>query len=171
MRKLISSVSLLLLLSTLFTSCKKDSASDNGSSVPAGKSSIACTYSGAGSGTFTSDLSLSSCLKSSSLINLSGGSLSGSASVNQGMMILPLGIAVGNHSQGADGSADGITFSLTINNGTQSWSSGGSTATGFSVNITRNDATGIEGTFSGQLGNDSDNTVVTITNGTIKGTF
>jgi len=86
-------------------------------------------------------------------------------------MILPLGISVGNHSQGADGSADGVVFTLTINNGTQSWSSGGSTATGFTVNVTRNDASGIEGTFSGQLGNDSDNTIVTITNGTFAGTF
>ena len=171
MRKLISSVSLFLISIVLLNSCKKDAASGNGSSVPAGKSSVTCTYSGSGSGTFTSDLSLSSCLKSSSLINLSGGSVSGLASVNQGMMILPLGISVGTHSQGADGSADGVVFTLTINNGTQSWSSGGSTATGFTVNVTRNDASGIEGTFSGQLGNDSDNTIVTITNGTFAGTF
>lgn len=170
MRKLFLSVS-FLVAAALFTSCKKDSASGGSTSVPAGKSAVSCTYSGSASGTFSSDLSLSTCLKSASLINLASGSLTGLASVNQGMMILPLNIAVGNHVQGADGTADGITFSLTINNGSQSWATGGSTATGFSVNVTRNDATGIEGTFSGQLGNDTDNSVVTITNGSFKGTF
>lgn len=171
MRKFLLSVSMMLALGLLFVSCKKDSASNNNSNVPAGKSAVSCTYSGAASGTYSSDLSLSTCAKSSSLVNLASGSLTGLASVNQGMMILPLSISVGNHAQGTDGSADGITFSLTINNGSQSWVTGGATATGFTVNVTRNDATGIEGTFSGQLGNDTDNSVVTITNGTFKGTF
>lgn len=171
MRKLIYSTSVFLLMAMLVLSCKKDSASATDTNVPAGKSAITCTYSGAASGSFASALSLSSCLKSSALINVSGGALYGAVSVSQGLMILPLGIGVGTHTQGSSGTADDITFTLSINNGAQAWSVAGATATGFTVNVTRNDATGVEGTFSGQLGNDSDNSVVTISNGSFKGTF
>ena len=171
MKKIIGFTPVLLLFVTLLSSCKKDAASSaSNETVPSGKSSIKCDYSGAASGNFSSSLSLSTCLKSSSLINVSGGAMSGTA-VSQALLILPADIAVGTHTQGTDGTADGITFTLSINNGTQAWSVDGATATGFSVNVTRNDATGIEGTFSGQLGNDTDGTVVSLSNASFKGTF
>lgn len=171
MKKIIGLTPVLLLCITILSSCKKDSTSSAASdNVPSGKSSIKCDYSGAASGNFTSSLSLSSCLKSSSLINVSGGAMSGTA-VSQALLILPADISVGSHNQGTDGTADGITFTLSINNAAQAWGVDGATATGFSVNVTRNDATGIEGTFSGQLGNDTDGTVVTLSNASFKGTF
>ena len=166
----IYSYTCLFFLCFLFHVKKIRPLTNPSSSVPAGKSSVICSYSGAASGTFTSDLSLSSCIKSSGLINVSGGWSSGT-SVSTALLVLPLNISVGAHNQGSDGSADGIVFSLSINNGTQAWAIGGATATGFTVNVTRSDATGIEGTFSGQLGSDSDNSVVTLTNASFKGTY
>ncbi len=170
MKKILLSAFVFLSATVMLSSCKKDSGSSGSITVPAGKSSIQCSYSGAGSGTFTSNLTYSTCLKSPYLINVSGGAMSG-LSLSQVLIILPAAISVGTHTQGSDGTADGITFALSTDNGTKAWAIGGSTATGFSVKVTRNDATGIEGTFSGQLGNDTDNTLVTISGGSFKGTY
>ena len=171
MKKQIVFLSMVLVIASIFSSCKKDSTTPKSPNVPAGKALITCDYSGSASGKFSSDVNMGSSLKSVALINLSGGALSGGTSVSTATVVLPLNIAVNNHVQGTDGTADGIVFALTINNGSKGWSIGGAGTKGFSVKITRNDATGIEGTFQGQIGNDTDKSVVTISNGTFKGTF
>ena len=45
------------------------------------------------------------------------------------------------------------------------WAIGGGTASGFSVTVTKNTGTEMEGTFSGELGNDSDPSKVTLASG------
>jgi len=160
--------SVLLLSVVLFTSCKKDSSSNNNTALPSGKSEVKFNYTGAASGNFASNVTMSTVLKSTSLINVSASFLSGTTP-HMVLFILPADIAVGSHSQNAAGDVGGATFSFNILG--DGWAVAGASATGFQINITRNDATGIEGTFSGQLGNDTDGTKISTTGGTFKATF
>lgn len=136
--------------------------------MPSGKSEVKFNYTGAASGNYVSNILLSTVLKSSSLININATFLSG-FTPQMVLFILPANITVGNHLQNASGDVDGANFSFNIMD--QGWAVGGASATGFQINITKNDATGIEGTFSGQLGNDTDGTKITTASGTFKATF
>lgn len=164
----LKTLGMLALSAVLLVSCKKDSDGSGSTTVPSGKSEVKFSYTGAASGSFASNLTMSTVQKNSTLINISASYLSGTTP-HMVLFILPANIAAGNYTQGADGTVGGAVFSFNILG--DGWTVDGGGATGFRVNITKNDATGIEGTFSGELGNDSDNTKINTSNGTFKASF
>ena len=58
---------------------------------------------------------------------------------------------------------NGFLMSYAI--GSSGWGIGGGTGSGFSVTVTKNTGTEMEGTFSGELGSDSDPSKVTLASG------
>lgn len=160
--KKITKLSLLLAFAvSMLVSCKKDSTSS--SNLAAGKSQISCNVSGAVSASFSSSTLVSTATKSDLLINISGGT--SSLPIQLMSFILPANITVGTHNLT---SSDDFAVSYT-NNG-NGWAAG-NVGDNFTIVVTKNDGSSFEGTFSGTLTNDSDETTVTITNGKIAGKF
>jgi hypothetical protein len=150
----------LLLLSVIFNGCKKDETEDPGAaSLSPGQSQISCTVTGAASSSFKSNVLISSVLRSSSLMNISGSTLSG-MTTEMVLMILPANITTGTYTSESNNSGD---FAFSYSNGSTGWAADVSPV--FTVVVTKSTATEIEGTFSGVLTNDTDNTQVTIKDG------
>jgi len=163
MKKITILISIFVLGITLFTSCSKDAATTtsapSASGLAAGKSKISFDYSGAASGSFTSNDLVSTALKNSSYGNISGGAVSGT-SADLMMFLLPLTQSgTVNFKTLSSSALNTVTFSQ----GSKGWAvaSGGD----FSIVITKNDGATVEATFSGKLVNDNDKTIVTISNG------
>lgn len=151
-----------LFLTTVlfFSGCKKDETDDSGAaSLSPGKSQISCTISGAATSTFNSNIQISTVLKSTDLMNISGSAISGTTAEIV-MMILPANIATGTYSSASNNSGD---FAFSYSNGSVGWASDVSPV--FTVIVTKSTATEIEGTFSGILNNDDLGNQVTIKDG------
>jgi hypothetical protein len=157
----------LLLSATLFNAgCKKDQTDDpDASSLQAGQSQISCTVSGATSSSFNSSTLISTAAKSSDLMNIAGSAVSG-VTAEIVMMILPANIAVGTYSSAGSGSD---LFTITYSKGGDGWASDSDAA--FTVVVTKVSDTEIEGTFSGTMKNDDQNTTVTVTDGKFAAKF
>ncbi len=162
----------IAMTSMPFSSCKKDSktATPSAGSLAKGKSSVTATISGSFSRDYASNVTLSSVASSTGIINIASANSSalggGGPLSEQFMIILPTNITVGAHNS-EDASIAGTTFSYAKSDGATStgWASGGA-STSVNFNITKYTADEIEGTFEGNMGNDDDNTKVTV-----KGTF
>jgi hypothetical protein len=171
-----SFLALALIISSVFLlpSCKKnDPASGSTASatnLAAGKCDIRFTYSGAASGSFASTLAISSAATSGVLYNISGSALSG-LTPQITLMIMPANTAVGTYAQPSAGADLPNGMVISFSSGSNGWASGAGTAAGFKIIVTAVTSNTIEGTFSGDLGNDSDPTKVTITNGSFAAKF
>jgi len=164
-RKLLS-LTLFLTTVILFSECKKDEADTSGtSSLSPGKSQISCTVSGAATSSFNSNILLSSVLKSTDLMNISGSTFSGTTT-EMVMMILPANITTGTYTSANSNSG---YFSFSYINGSVGWASDVSPV--FTVIVTRSTATEIEGTFSGILNNDDLGNQVTVKDGKFAAKF
>jgi len=133
-------------------------------SLGSGQSEVRFSYSGAQSGSFQSTLALSMAASSGGITQIAGNQVSGtSAKVVQ--IIFPTSVALGATSQASAGAdlTNGFLMSFAI--GSDGWAIGGGTGVGFTVTVTKNTGTEMEGTFSGELGNDSNPSKVTVTNG------
>jgi hypothetical protein len=170
-------LTLSLILGTLFflSSCKKSddavaSGAGSAGSLAAGKCDIRFSYSGATSGSFASTLAISSAASSGALYNISGGTLNGTTPQIM-MMIMPSNTAVGTYAQASAGADLPNNMVCSFSSGSDGWASGGGTAAGFKIVVTAVTSNTVEGTFSGDLGNDNNTTKVTITNGTFAAKF
>ena len=169
-------LSLILIISTAFlcSSCKKDSAAAgntaSAANLAAGKCDIRFDYSGATSGSFASTLAISTAASSGVLYNINGSAISGLIPQIT-MIITPANTAVGTYAQSAAGAdlPNNMVFSFT--SGSNGWASGGANAAGFKIVVTAVTSNTIEGTFSGEIGNDTDLTKVTIANGSFAAKF
>ena len=146
-----------ICLLSVFTACSK-SGVDGGLSK--GQCEITATYSGAASGDFKSSLTLSTSVKVDPLIVLTTASVKLPPQTCQ--LSIPAIITKGVHTQ-SGGTVNGIT--ILFSDGTNGYAIGGDGATGFSVTIDEINDGEIRGSFSGQLGNDSKKTKITISNG------
>ncbi len=159
------SVSLFALCSLFITSCKKDPTNASGNQeLTAGKGEVRFNYSGAQSGSFQSVLATSTAASSGAITQIACTVVSGlSARVVQ--IVFPTNIAVGTTTQASAGAdlTNGFLMSYAI--GSSGWGIGGGTGSGFSVTVTKNTGTEMEGTFSGELGSDSDPSKVTLASG------
>lgn len=159
-------VSLFAFGSLFLGSCKKDSTNGSGNQeLTSGKGEIRFDYTGAQSGSFQSALTTSNAASSGPITTIACNQISGlSAKVSQ--IVFPTTVAVGTSTQASAGAdlANGFIMSFGTSGGA-GWGIGGGTASGFSVTITKNTGTEMEGTFSGELGSDNDATKVTLTNG------
>jgi len=160
MNRKLFSLSLFLTTALLFSGCKKDETNDTGvASLSPGKSQISCTISDAATSSFNSNILLSSVLKSSDLINISGSAVTG-MTAEIVMMILPADITTGTYTSASNNSGD---FSFSYSNGSLGWAADVSPI--FTVVVTKSTATEIEGTFSGSLINETLENQVSVTNG------
>ena len=159
------SVSLFAFCSLFLGSCKKDSTNASGNQdLTAGKGEVRFNYTGSQSGSFQSALATSQAASNGGITQIACTVVSGtSAKVVQ--IIFPTNIAVGSSTQATAGAdlANGFLMAFAI--GSNGWAIGGGTGSGFTVTVTKNTGTEMEGTFSGELGNDSDPGKVALANG------
>lgn len=160
------SVSLIALCSLFSTSCKKDSTNASGNQeLTSGKSEVRFNHSGAQSGSFQSVLATSTAASSGVITQIACTVVSG-VTAKTVQIVFPTSIAVGTTTQASAGAdlTNGFLMSFATSGGA-GWAIGGGTASGFSVTVTKNTGTEMEGTFSGELGNDSDPSKVTLASG------
>lgn len=163
-RKLLP-LALITAVVILFSGCKKDENPDDGSSsLNPGQSQISCSVSGASSSSFSSNILISTAIRSDLLMNISGGNAS-TMNPEIVMIILPRTIVAGTYSS-ADMDTGGFAFTYT--SGSSGWANDKTKS--FSLVITKVTANEVEGTFSGTLIND-DNTTVDISNGKFAAKF
>lgn len=160
------SVSLIALCSLFITSCKKDSTDSSGNqNLSTGQAEVRFNYSGAQSGSFQSTLAISSAVSSGGITQIAVSQVSG-LTAKTVQIIFPATIAVGTTAQASAGAdlTNGFLMSFGTSGGA-GWAIGGGTGAGFSVTITKNSGGEVEGTFSGELGSDSDPGKVTTASG------
>ncbi len=159
-------VSLFAFCSLFLGSCKKDSTDNSGNqSLSSGQGEVRFSYTGAQSGSFQSTTALSLAASSGGITQIAVNVVSG-LTAKTVQIVFPTNIAVGTTTQASAGADLTNGFLMTFGtSGGAGWAIGGGTATGFSVTITKNTGTEMEGTFSGELGTDSDATKVSLTGG------
>ncbi|MEP7238801.1 MAG: hypothetical protein ABI685_13075 [Ferruginibacter sp.] len=158
------SVSLIALSSLFITSCKKDSNGSGNQSLSSGQAEVRFNYSGAQSGSFQSTLILSHVAASGGITQIAASVVSGTTAKTV-QIVFPTSLAIGTSSQASAGADMANGFLLAFTSGGTGWAIGGGTGTGFTVTITKNTGTEMEGTFSGELGSDSDPSKVTTASG------
>jgi hypothetical protein len=164
-RKLLS-LTLFLTTALLFSGCKDDETDNSGAdSLSPGKSQISCTVSGAATSSFNSNIQLSTVLKSTDLMNISGSAFTGTTAEIV-MIILPANITTGTYTSASNNSGD---FAFSYSNGSVGWAADVSPV--FTIIVTKSTATEIEGTFSGILNNDDLGNQVTIKDGKFAAKF
>lgn len=159
------SVSLIALCSLFITSCKKDSTDTSGNQeLTTGKAEVRFNYTGAQSGSFQSVIATSNAASSGAITQIACTIVSGLTGKTV-QIVFPTSLAVGTSTQASAGAdlTNGFLMSYAI--GSTGWAIGGGTGSGFSVTVTKNSGTEMEGTFSGELGSDSDPSKVTISGG------
>jgi hypothetical protein len=159
-------VSLFAFCSLFLGSCKKDSTDASGNQeLTTGKGEVRFNYSGAQSGSFQSVLATSNAASSGAITTIACTVVSG-VTAKTVQIVFPTNMAVGTSTQASAGADLANGFVLTFaTSGGAGWGIGGGTATGFSVTVTKNTGTEMEGTFSGELGSDSDPSKVTTASG------
>lgn len=160
------SVSLFAACSLFLNSCKKDSTNSSGNqNLSSGQAEVRFNYSGSQSGSFQSTTTLSHAVSSGGITQIAVNVVSGTTAKTV-QIVFPTSLAVGTSAQASAGAdlANGFLMSFATSGGA-GWAIGGGTAAGFSVIVTKNTGTEMEGTFSGELGNDSDPSKVTTSSG------
>ncbi|MBL7700746.1 MAG: hypothetical protein JNM14_00730 [Ferruginibacter sp.] len=159
------SVSLFAACSLFMGSCKKDSTDASGNqNLGSGQGEVRFSYSGAQSGSFQSAISFTTVASSGGITQIAATVVSGTtAKVVQ--IVFPTNIATGTATQASAGADLANNFLMSYAIGSAGWAIGGGTGAGFTVTVTKNTGTEMEGTFSGELGSDSDPSKVTTASG------
>lgn len=159
---LISSSILVTQLSSCSKTVDKVSPASTTPTLAKGKSTVSATITGAYSGTYKSNETMSTVAKSSAIINIASATssaLGGSGGLSeQFMILLPVDIAVGTYNTR---DLSGVTFTYVGSNGTSAsgWTSGGF-ETNIVFKITKSTSEEIEGSFEGTMGEEEKNTTI-----------
>jgi major membrane immunogen (membrane-anchored lipoprotein) len=154
----------IVVSTLLLNACKKDDTV-SASNLSAGHSKVSLTAAGATSGNFSSTNDLISIVaKSGAEINLSASYVNTTSFTTEiVLMLLPADITTGSYNFKTMSSSAALpTFAYT--KGVNGWAATPSESE-FTIVVSKATSTEIEGTFSGTLHNDTDNTDVTISNG------
>jgi len=153
----------IVVSTLLLNACKKDDTV-SASNLSAGHSKVSLTAAGATSGNFSSNDLISIVAKSGAEINLSASYVNTTSFTTEiVMMLLPADITTGSYNFKTMSSSAALpTFVYT--KGATGWAATPSESE-FTIVVSKATSTEIEGTFSGTLHNDTDNTDVTISNG------
>ncbi|HRO42245.1 MAG TPA: hypothetical protein PL009_05390 [Flavipsychrobacter sp.] len=181
MKKLLNYAILsVMVLGTAMTSCKKDSNNGGGSvsagSLTPGQSIVKANISGAHSTSYESTTIMSQATKAGNLIMLTSVKQPAlpDLTVDQFIIYLPADIQTGTFKTTDITAAGGgiFTFAHTASAGgtAKGWQADPDGETVFNFTITKATATEIEGTFTGEMSNDNDNTKVSAT-GSFAGKF
>ena len=165
MRKINFIFAMFIAVSTLLVSCKK---SDNVSSakLASGKCKVTATVGGEA---YSSTDLVSTVAKSAYIINIASGTAS--LPIKQFVFILPANITAGtyNFATDDDGTVGIMTTAYTKTDGgtAKGFAAANDRDNEFTLVITKATATELEGTFSGTLYNEDDNTTTSVTNGKV----
>ena len=153
----------IVVSTLLLNACKKDDTV-SASNLSAGHSKVSLTAAGATSGNFSSNDLISIVAKSGAEINLSASYVNTTSFTTEiVLMLLPADITTGSYNFKTMSSSAALpTFAYT--KGVNGWAATPSESE-FTIVVSKATSTEIEGTFSGTLHNDTDNTDVTISNG------
>lgn len=153
----------IVVCTLLLNACKKDD-SVSASNLSSGHSKVSLTAAGAASGNFSSNDLISIVARSGAEINLSASYVNTTSFTTEiVMMLLPADITTGSYNFKTMSSSAALpTFAYT--KGVNGWAATPSESE-FTIVVSKATSTEIEGTFSGTLHNDTDNTDVTISNG------
>jgi major membrane immunogen (membrane-anchored lipoprotein) len=153
----------IVVSTLLLNACKKDDTV-SASNLSSGHSKVSLTAAGATSGNFSSNDLISIVAKSGSEINLSASYVNTTSFTTEiVLMLLPADITTGSYNFKTMSSSAALpTFAYT--KGVNGWAATPSESE-FTIVVSKATSTEIEGTFSGTLHNDTDNTDVTISNG------
>lgn len=172
MKKIIVSATILGLLSIAsiaVVSCSKKETTTTKPTTPSlakGKSAISANVTGAYTRNYKSNDMLSTVVQSTSIINMGSGASStlgsGGPLTEQFVVLLPANITMGAHKT-TDYSSSIASFTYTYSDGTiaHGWTSGG-LETAVNFNVTKITAEEVEGTFEGRMGEEENNTIVSV---------
>lgn len=154
-----------------FLSCSKSSdtttSSGSATNLTAGTSQISFDYSGSQSGSFNSSASLSKATKNSSLYNISAGQVNGTTPYNV-LFLIDANTAVGTYKfSDVANKAKNLFFSFSTI--TWGFAAASSNSDDFTLIITKNDGSVVEGSFSGTL--NASGQKVSVTNGKLAAKF
>lgn len=165
MKRTIQFLSASLIACCLLASCKKDSTDASGNqNLTAGQAEVRFNYSGAQSGSFQSTTALAHATSAGGITQIACSVVSGTTAKTV-QIVFPTSLAVGSSTQASAGSDLANGFLMSFGIGSNGWAIGGGTGAGFTVTVTKNSGTEMEGTFSGELGSDSDPSKVTTASG------
>lgn len=156
-----------MILATALTSCKKDSDSSSpagSASLTAGQSLVKANISGAHSTNFESTNTISTAAKAGGLIVITANKQPSGTNltVDNFVIYLPANITTGSYKV-TDVTSGIFQFGHTPSLGAQTkgWQADDDGETVFNFTVTKVSDTEIEGTFSGDMTNDTDMTVIT----------
>jgi len=165
MKKTIQLLSVSLMALCFASSCKKDSTDTSGNqNLSSGQAEVRFSYTGVQSGSFQSTTALSHANASGGITQIACSVVSGTTAKTV-QIVFPTSLAVGSSTQASAGADLTNGFLMTFGVGSSGWAIGGGTGSGFTVTVTKNTGTEMEGTFSGELGSDSDPGKVTTASG------
>lgn len=164
--KLLPACLLIAMALTLSTSCSRDDNTDNSptANLSPGHCSITCTISGAATSNFASNALISVAEKNNNYMNISGGAATASGT-EMALIVLNVNVQPGTYDIANQNDDAEFSFAKTGNG----W--GKSTATPFTITVTSVTSTTIEGTFQGSLTNDTDHSVIAVSNGKFAARF
>lgn len=155
----------------LLLSCSKSShntaSGGSATNLTAGTSQISFDYSGSQSGNFNSSSLLSKAIKNSTLYNINAGQVNGTTPYNV-LFIIDANTAAGTYKfSDVANKAKNLSFSFS----TITWGFAAASANSddFTLVITKNDGSVVEGSFSGTL--NASGQKVTVTNGKLAAKF
>ncbi len=168
MKTRVLSIAMIIFATILFSSCEKeviDDVVEETASLLPGQCEIKCNVSGAATSTFASNLLISTAIKSTDLMNISGAGVS-SSDAEIVMIILPANVTTGTYTSS---SWESGFFALAYTKGSYAWAAEQNQS--FTITISEVTSTNIKGTFSGVLINEDLASQVNITNGTFSAKF
>lgn len=164
---LLKSVLALFVTALLFTACSKVSDATGGL-LGAGQCEVKASFSGATSGSYISNNLTSTVAKNGLMAMFNSSSIS---PVKMFTIMLPANVKTGTYNLKNNEALGGISFTYVPGTSGQGWSASSNNDDDFIYSITKATSTEIEGTFSGNMHNDTDNTTVKVTNGSFKAKF
>lgn len=157
----------ILLSVCLLPSCKKV-AEITGGALGAGQCEVKASFSGATSVSYTSSNLSSTVAKTGLIAMFNSTSIS---PIKMFTIMLPANVKTGTYNLKNNNSLNGISFTYVPGTSGKGWSASSNNDDDFIYVVTKATATEIEGTFSGNMHNDTDNTSVKVTNGSFKAKF
>ncbi len=158
-----------IVLATSMTSCKKDNNSNGSGNAGAGnltpgKALVKATISGAHSANFESNTLVSTAVKSATILMTANKTPSGTTGTMETFMItLPANIKTGSYTNKDMSGQFGGTFTYstsTLGGSQRGWQADADGKTAFTFTVTKISDTEVEGTFDGDMTNDTDKTVI-----------
>lgn len=168
MKKIISLfVSATLIVTFAFQSCTK-AAEATGGLLGAGQCEVKASFNGAVSGNYTSNNVTSSVVKNGMAAMFNSTSIS---PVKMFTIMLPANVATGTYNLKNNNALNGVNFTYVPGTSGKGWTASSNNDDDFIYNVTKATSTEIEGTFSGNMHNDTDGTSINITSGSFKAKF